>query len=167
MPIRKAAFLKVTISLTGIVIVGVTWIGRTGSRERRDIPVSIFPDQLLTRQQSLMRGIRECVSHPQNVSISRRQLLRATSKKQSAQGRYPSHDHTAAGYQLASFHIFPVKVIPRIWFLNPDAMIINTCTSRNRIRIANAKKWIVRADWNPPNMPDRNGKAALIAGDIA
>jgi len=29
-----------------------------------------------------------------------------------------------------------------------------------------AKKWMVRADWNPPNIFKRKGYAAVMAGDI-
>ena len=68
---------------------------------------------------------------------------------------------------MVGFQCYSPKVIARIWRLKPDLIIIATCTIKNRMSKTAATKCTVRADWKPPNMPDRNGYAAVIAGDIA
>ena len=54
----------------------------------------------------------------------------------------------------------------RICCLNPDKMIIITCTIKKSSSIMDAKKCMVRADWAPKNIFRRNGYAAVIAGDM-
>jgi hypothetical protein len=54
----------------------------------------------------------------------------------------------------------------RIWRLNPVSKTIATCTTKNKTSATNAKKWIVRADCEPPNKSSKAGYAAVMAGDM-
>ena len=53
--------------------------------------------------------------------------------------------------------------MPRSCRAAPVIATMAKCTTRKANSAAKPKKWIVRADWNPPKMSSRNGNAAVIA----
>ena len=163
---RHAVVAKRAVSQAGVTLaqrrrqrhVRVCGVRGPDRGERGDVLAPVLTREP-ARQQRAVRGVREVVTHPQQVSVRRRQFTATAARQQHAsRSGERRHEHVAPGEHRSPCHARSPIVMARMCWRNPVATTITTCTRRNPMSATHTAKWIVRADCMPPNSVSRNGK---------